>query len=97
ELYRALAEAASIRMPFGRFGPQAVPPAGLRICELPFEYLKTFVKKGFPRGRIGELMELVYRMKLDGAEEVFQQFLKDQPPTPRGKNHQRNWHFDNPD
>lgn len=97
ELYHALAEAVRVRMPFGRFGPQAVPPAGLRLCELPFEYLKTFVKKGFPSGRIGELMALVYRLKLDGAEEIFQQFLKNQMPTPRVKNRQRNWHFNNPD
>ena len=83
EINQALQEAASTRMPFGRFGPQGIPPAGLLICELPFEYLKTFVKRGFPRGRIGELMSVVYRMKLDGAEEVFQAFLKNQPVTPR--------------
>ena len=94
ELYKALAEAASTRMPFGRFDPQGIPPGGLRICELPFEYLKTFVKNGFPHGRIGELMSVVYRMKLDGAEEVFQQFLKNQPATPRRQPRRRTWNFD---
>ncbi len=93
ELFKALQEAASTRMPFGRFGPQVVPPAGLLICELPFEYLKTYTKRGFPIGRIGELMSVVYRMKLDGAEEVFQKFLKNRPATPRQRPRQQNWNF----
>jgi len=97
ELNKALQEAASTRMPFGRFGPQGAPPAGLLICELPFEYLKTFVKRGFPKGRIGELMSIVYRMKLDGAEEVFLKFLKNQPATPRRKPRQKTWNFEQPE
>ena len=51
-----MAEIARTHMPFGKFGPENVPPHGLPIYDLPAEYLQYFaVKKGWPRGRLGEL------------------------------------------
>lgn len=57
-------------MPFGKFGPEAYPPNGRFIAELPYEYLRYFARRGFPRGRLGELLHLVYQLKRDGADDA---------------------------
>ena len=61
------------RMPFGRYGPDNFPPAGKLIFELPHDYLIWYQDKGggFPRGRLGELMQFVCEVKGAGAEEIF--------------------------
>ena len=59
------------RMPFGKFGPQHFPPDGVPLCDLPAEYLAWFAQKGFPKGRLGELMKIVYQMKVDGSDLAF--------------------------
>lgn len=67
-------EAVVTRMPFGKYGPAAFPPYGLPLCDLPYEYLTWFERKGgFPAGRLGDLMRLVMQIKRDGAEGVFDQ------------------------
>ncbi len=59
-----LAEVMRTVMPFGRY-------RGRRLVEVPAEYLQSFATKGWPNGRIGELMKIVYQMKADGSEAVF--------------------------
>lgn len=66
-----LAEIERTRMPFGKFGPKSFPPAGVPIYDLPAEYLAWFEHKGWPRGRLGELLRMVYQMKADGSEVAF--------------------------
>ncbi|MEO0447109.1 MAG: DUF3820 family protein [Verrucomicrobiota bacterium] len=58
-------------MPFGRYGPKALPPHGAPLIDLPWEYLHWFSERGFPQSRLGELMEMVYHIKASGADEVF--------------------------
>jgi len=62
-----LEEIARTVMPFGRC-------AGRRLHELPAEYLQWFVTRGWPKGRLGELMQIVYQMKADGSEVAFDPF-----------------------
>ncbi len=66
ELADYLADLETYRMPFGRY-------RGRPLHALPYEYLHWFVERGegFPAGRLGELMDFVYRTKGDGAEVVF--------------------------
>jgi len=76
ELFRenlrsVLEDLAVERMPFGKYGPEAMPPDGVPLYDLPWEYLHWFAQRGFPGGRLGELMEVVYQIKTDGSEEVF--------------------------
>lgn len=72
-----LEEIGRTRMPFGRFGPAHFPPNGVPLYDLPAEYLAWFASKGgFPRGRLGKLMEMVYQMKVDGSDMVFDPFRK---------------------
>lgn len=61
------------RMPFGRYGPDHYPPAGRAIYDLPLEYLTWFQNKGggFPKNRLGELMQFVREVKSVGAEMIF--------------------------
>ena len=68
---RVLGDIARASMPFGKFGPKDFPPRGVPIYDLPYEYLAYFARKGFPAGRLGELMEFVFLAKQDGADAVF--------------------------
>ena len=58
-------------MPFGMFGPNNYPPKGVPIYDLPAEYLAWFALKGFPEGRLGELLRVVYQTKADGCDALF--------------------------
>lgn len=66
-----LAAIEKTHMPFGKYGPQHHPPLGLPIFDLPAEYLGWFEKKGFPKGRLGELLRIVHQMKADGSDSAF--------------------------
>lgn len=73
-LKEALEEIGRTHMPFGKFGPQNHPPMGVPLYDLPVEYLLWFKQKGFPKGKLGKLLEFVCQIKVDGAEVVFQPF-----------------------
>lgn len=66
-----LAAIEKTHMPFGKFGPEHFPPSGVPIFDLPAEYLQWFTTKGFPKGRLGELLRIVYQMKADGCDAAF--------------------------
>ena len=68
---RLLGQIANARMPFGKFGPETVPPHGAWIIDLPIEYLAWFKERGFPKGRLGELMAQVCEIKEVGMDSVF--------------------------
>ena len=67
DLRRLLEEVGATSMPFGKFGPKEYPPHGVPICDLPPEYLGWFKERGFPKGRLGELLETVYEIKSCGC------------------------------
>jgi uncharacterized protein len=56
-----LLKIANTKMPFGKY-------AGRELIDLPEEYLLWFAQKGFPRGELGELMNLVLVIKSEGLE-----------------------------
>ncbi|MEI9892698.1 MAG: DUF3820 family protein [Chthoniobacter sp.] len=63
----------------------------------PVEYLAWFARKGaFPKGRLGELLRIVHQMKVDGLDEVFDEFRRRAGgKTPlRTPNRQGNQHFE---
>ncbi|MEI6872944.1 MAG: DUF3820 family protein, partial [Verrucomicrobiota bacterium] len=66
---RDLEEIGGTFMPFGKFGPEHYPPRGVPVFDLPVEYLGWFAGKGgFPKGRLGQLLEMVYQMRVDGLD-----------------------------
>jgi len=66
-----LGELGDTRMPFGKFGSKSYPPSGVPIIDLPPEYLEWFKERGFPKGRLGELMAQVCEIKAVGMDSVF--------------------------
>ncbi len=72
EAFRGLlAEAVTWHMPFGKYGPAHHPPRGVPLYDLPAEYLGWFKQWGFPAGKLGQMMALIYEAKIHGADEVF--------------------------
>jgi len=50
-------------MPFGKY-------EGKLLCDLPVSYLEWFNRNGFPKGKIGVLLETMYEIKLNGLEHL---------------------------
>ena len=71
-----LIEIGETWIPFGRFGPNNYPPRGVPIMDLPPEYLVWFKERGFPKGRLGELLEAVCDLKEVGMDVVFEPMRK---------------------
>ncbi len=63
--HRALLELAEMRMPFGKY-------AGRRLIDLPEPYVVWFSQQGFPPGRLGEMLQSVYEIKVNGLEYLFE-------------------------
>ena len=77
QMQRDLEEIGRTHMPFGKYGPQNYPPAGVPIYDIPADYLGWFASKaGFPSGRLGTLLQMVYQMKVDGSDIAFDGFRK---------------------
>lgn len=58
-----LIKIANTPMPFGKY-------KGRMLVDMPDEYLLWFAKKGFPKGELGELMELTLALKIEGLDSV---------------------------
>jgi uncharacterized protein len=71
-----LIEIGKARIPFGKFGIKFYPPSGVPIMDLPEEYLAWFRERGFPKGRLGELMAQVFEIKSVGMDSVFDPIRK---------------------
>lgn len=64
-----LLELARAKMPFGKY-------AGTRLVDLPERYVVWFSRKGFPEGRLGEMLREIYEIKLNGLEYLFRPLKK---------------------
>lgn len=67
---QSVKEAINQTMPFGKY-------AGRRLFHLPETYLVWFNKQGFPSGKLGEQLALMYEIKLNGLESVVEPLLYD--------------------
>ncbi len=81
----------NMNMPFGKFGPKTFPPHGVPIYDLPAEYLAWFTNKGFPKGRLGELLKIVHQMKADGSDSAFDNFRRERGRTKLRPERKREW------
>ena len=52
------------KMPFGKY-------AGCSLIDLPEPYVSWFYQKGFPKGKLGEMLQSVYEIKANGLEYLF--------------------------
>jgi len=58
---KQLLEILDTKMPFGKYKNKY-------LIDLPEYYVVWFKQKGFPKGKLGELLGLVYEIKLNGLE-----------------------------
>ena len=63
-----LLDAINQEMPFGKY-------AGRKLLHLPEPYLVWFHNKGFPKGKLGEQLGLMYEIKVNGLEAMLQPLL----------------------
>lgn len=59
-----LMELAGMRMPFGKY-------TGRLLIDLPEPYVVWFSQNGYPRGKLGDMLKLVYEIKVNGLEYLF--------------------------
>lgn len=64
-----LLQLVSMKMPFGKY-------KGTVLCDLPMFYLEWFQRKGFPKGKLGMLLQTIYEIKLNGLEELLEPLKK---------------------
>lgn len=65
-----LIEIANTVMPFGKY-------KGCRLIDLPEPYLLWFARKDeFPKGHLGELMQITLAIKVEGLEGLVRPLIK---------------------
>lgn len=64
-----LIEAINQTMPFGKY-------AGRKLLQLPEPYLVWFHSNGFPEGKLGQQLALIYEIKLNGLEKIVRPLLR---------------------
>jgi hypothetical protein len=62
--HEKLLELAAMKMPVGKY-------AGRLLIDLPEPYVIWFAQKGFPEGRLGEMLAIIYEIKVNGLEYLF--------------------------
>ena len=58
-----LLQLVSVKMPFGKYKDRL-------ICDLPDSYLEWFQRKGFPKGKLGVLLQTMYEIQLNGLQDL---------------------------
>ena len=58
-----LIDLAHTKMPFGKY-------EGYYLIDIPEYYLVWYRNKGLPNGTLGEQLQLVYELKLNGLEDL---------------------------
>tara|TARA_R110000824_G_C14843814_1_gene639291 strand:+ start:223 stop:465 length:243 start_codon:yes stop_codon:yes gene_type:complete len=71
-----LIELAHYRMPFGKH-------KGRYLVDLPEPYLVWFQQKGFPDGKLGDLLRSMLEIKTNGLESIIRKIQKHFPKETR--------------
>ena len=58
-----LVDLANMKMPFGKY-------KGRYLIDLPEHYIVWYRNKGFPKGKLGLQLGLVYELQLNGLEDI---------------------------
>jgi hypothetical protein len=57
------------KMPYGKY-------KGTLLCNMPEYYLVWFKRQGFPKGKLGQQLETLYDIKLNGLEYLLEPLKK---------------------
>lgn len=60
---KVLIELANSRMQYGKY-------KGKLLIEIPEPYYVWYNQKGFPKGKLGEQLAMMYEIKLNGLEQL---------------------------
>ncbi len=60
---------ATMQMPFGKYKDTL-------LIDLPEPYVVWYHSKGFPQGKLGELLGLLYEIKVNGLEHLVRKLKK---------------------
>lgn len=63
--HAVLQELTTTKMPFGKYKDRI-------ICDLPEFYIEWFARKGFPKGKIGMLLNTMYEINLNGLKYLLE-------------------------
>ena len=64
-----LIKLANTKMPFGKY-------RGEYLVRLPEPYVVWFSQKGFPKGKLGEMLAEIYEIKVNGLEKLLIPLIK---------------------
>lgn len=66
---KQLIDLANMRMPFGKY-------KGYYLIDLPEFYVVWYRNQGFPSGKLGEQLQLIYEIKVNGLEHLIRPLIK---------------------
>ena len=72
----ALEKLVTMKMPFGKH-------AGRALADLPGNYLAWFAREGFPKGELGQLLELMHTLDHNGLRGLLVPIQRDHGMTAR--------------
>lgn len=58
---KILLQLVNMQMPYGKY-------KGTFLCNLPVSYLEWFQRKGFPKDKLGMLLQTMLEIKMNGLE-----------------------------
>ncbi|RPD96468.1 hypothetical protein EGM88_08855 [Aureibaculum marinum] len=64
-----LIDLSNTKMPYGKF-------KGIDLIDLPEHYIVWYHAKGFPKGKLGLMLGLVYELKLNGLEHLVREIKR---------------------
>ena len=64
-----LLQLVKMKMPFGKYKDTV-------LCDLPVSYLEWFQRKGFPKGKLGMMLQTLYEIKLNGLMHLLEPLRK---------------------
>ncbi|WP_040251313.1 DUF3820 family protein [Psychroserpens mesophilus] len=67
-----LIKLAHTKMPYGKY-------EGRYLIDLPEYYIVWYHNKGFPKGKLGDMLTQVYELKLNGLEDLIRNIQKRYP------------------
>jgi len=67
-----LIKLAHTKMPYGKY-------EGRFLIDLPEYYVVWYHRKGFPKGKLGEMLDTVYTLKVNGLEELIRNIQRNFP------------------